>query len=956
MFYYLKKIATNIALLCVIVGSLSASIVDNPPKPEFFPDCPVAPNTSVYQAKLEEIKKWFKDQDSTGNFFNAVFPSGLPSNKGDYNSQALNPKVKYTQWYDTRNTLTSASTAKISEVEEKAEQYRVQAKGAQQEAERAKAEVKAVEQRLTTETVELQEQLVAQGAGGDLIARNPRLADVYTAAIANKVELGNLMEFSDDAQWVLEIPYQRNGKQKNIIVPFDSKHQLDDAVAEATIKFNANVHTHAEILAEFTTRSPDLANLLSDTTVVIDFMNAKPKLGFYAITLPFKREDGSDDWLLFPYENTLELKEAFAKAQLFMNIGAGKGGRSVQYKQVLTPRPARPTDEPPAVTALMDAYYLLLDGASKNQQIKDTVNNFKTVYNEAYIAIELLCNAQLEFNTLDAILLNVEKLRELAGVYQGRGKTIENLKTNIRSTINKVTWNTDIPGHIGDFFENFLLAWVQAQELSSHDLFLKCIEDFCQCIKSMKQTAIVNPHSFKAFEDALVADEKKVKELIAEEEQKIYEEAVLNFDATKREVDEKINRLGVEWDIAQISEDDIRRHNKEVATGSTGFLEGHTSSRIDDKGQYKKIPSLLYFLVNDPVFLLIALQNSTVLDLLTTRPNSTMLKPEEKNIFALFENELEHLTLRERQAFFVYLKNIVAEFSALDRSYYDITTNRNRITVSQIEALLSIVKKSFLLPTNPNYRYTEDPKRIKAFVKLLISFGSGALARESVRKALNETLPFLTEKLRGKTVEVVGDIIELAEISGRDIVADKATLANCMEYVAEGFDVATIIARKRPHEILAEIEVLREAKKVVETDRFESLSLTSAEDLAKMKAQNAVRATRTPTKPSPRKAPSIAAVSASAAAGGGGIVKKAVSPIKPSVETPDQLKTRLLGEINAIKANLATRDLGVEPFLSQNEDILAIETAIEAMDPHPKPMLLAMQEGKIKKIKKALGL
>ena len=68
-------------------------------------------------------------------------------------------------------------------------------------------------------------------------------------------------------------------------------------------------------------------------------------------------------------------------------------------------------------------------------------------------------------------------------------------------------------------------------------------------------------------------------------------------------------------------------------------------------------------------------------------------------------------------------------------------------------------------------------------------------------------------------------------------------------------------------------------------------------------------------KASAPKAPSIAAVSASAAAGGGGAVKKAVTPIKTSGETPDQLKTRLLGEITAIKANLANRDVSVEPLL-----------------------------------------
>ena len=199
-----------------------------------------------------------------------------------------------------------------------------------------------------------------------------------------------------------------------------------------------------------------------------------------------------------------------------------------------------------------------------------------------------------------------------------------------------------------------MLAWAQAQNLSSHDLFLKCIEDFCQCIKSMKQTGIVNPLSFNVYENALVEDEKKVKELIREEEQKIYDAAVVNFHATKLDVEDKITRLKVDWHPATISEDDIRRHNNKLASGDTSPLG---SVPIVDKGQYKKIPSLLHLLINHPVFLLIVLQNSTVLDFLTTKPYSSMLPPDKKNIYALFENELAFLTLRERQAFFVYLKN-----------------------------------------------------------------------------------------------------------------------------------------------------------------------------------------------------------------------------------------------------------------------------------------------------------
>ena len=755
-------------LTMLLIFKLAAA---TPPNPSSFPSLAKALTPQDLTARIKQIKDFFGESADGDALFYKVYPA-FPSTPKDYNQRNL--KSEYDAWYNQRygaasaEALAAASSAVAEEVrKEEAKKREEELRKAKEAADRHLAEEQrktaAVEKRLTAETGELQGKLLAQATAGDLVARNSRLLSVQEDHQQGLVRFQDLAPVIDADKWVLRIPYIKNidGVRRFINIPFDSEAELDRVKGMRP----------ADAVRECATRNNDLVYLVEEAkhgALVFDLAYIEKVRGYYAFALPIEYTDGRQDAIVFSYDNQHDAKEAYRKAQFFMNIGAGKGGRSVQYKQVLTPRPAKPADEPAAITSFMDTYYLLLDGASKNQEIKDTVNDFKRVYNEAYLAIELLCQVTQDANTLNAILLNVDKLSALAAAYASPGKTIESLKTNIRNSIEKAKWNTEIPELINDFFENFMLAWAQAQNLSSHDLFLKCIEDFCQCINSMKETGIVSPLSFKVYEDALVADEKKVKELIAEEEQKIYDEAVLNFANTQQDVQDKITRLNVDWDIAQISEDDIRRHNNEVATGSTGFLAAYSSVKIKDNGQYKKIPSLLHFLINDPVFLLIALQNSTVLDFLTTKPFSSRLAPDKKNIYALFENELAFLTLREKQAFFVYLKNIIADFSALELRYYEITTNKNKTTVPQIEALLSIVKKSFLLPTNSNYRYTDDPKRIKAFVNLHLKFMNGDLAKESAEEALNQTLPFLTEKLAGKTVQVVGDIIELAEIPERD--------------------------------------------------------------------------------------------------------------------------------------------------------------------------------------------
>jgi len=999
--------------------------------PEEFPQCDLR-STNEISPKNTEIMQFLSSFPEGEEFLKQRFPSGLPTNGAGYRTN--NPKTEYTAWYNSKFAVSGASSAKLAEVEQRVHAV-------------IKERDTAV-QRVHAVTKEFEGQIMAQATAGDLVTRNSRLLSVQEEHQQGLVVFNDLARVIEAGTWVLRIPYTKNtdGVRRFINIPFASEAELDhvksmhadDAVRECALRNNDLVY---------------LVHEANEGNLVFDLAGITKVQGYYAFALPIEYTDGRPnkaDTIMFSYDNQHDAEEGFRKAQFFMKIGSGNGGRSVKYKLVLTPRPVKPADEPPAITSLMDAYYLLLDGASKNQEIKDTANGFKEVFNKAYIAIELLCQVTQDANTLNTILLNVDKLSELAAAYASPGKTIESLKTNIRNSIKKAKWNTEIPELISDFFENFMLAWAQAQNLSSHDLFLKCIEDFCQCIKSMKQTGIVNPLSFNVYENALVEDEKKVKELIAEEEQKIYDAAVVNFHATKLDVEDKIKKLKVDWHLATISEDDIRRHNNKLASGDTSPLG---SVPIVDKGQYKKIPSLLHLLINHPVFLLIVLQNSTVLDFLTTKPYSSMLPPDKKNIYALFENELAFLTLREKQAFFVYLKNIITDFSALELMYYEVTTNKNKTTVPQIEALLSIVKKSFLLPTNSNYRYTEDPKRIKAFVNLLLKFMNGDLAKESAEEALNQTMPFLTDKLTGKTTAVVDDIIEIAEIPERDVAKDQGTLANCMRYVAEGLDVAGIIATKSRHEILAEIEVLREAKKVVETERFNALSFADPKSFPKMKSDKAALATKNAGRAAAVKAPVAVAVAAAVAApltpkedflqevleikaalvihpdianepfktyletieeheefvknmkgdgtpssfamkanglkkirkalgmsaaapkglvptaspsaavsvavgAGGGAVKKPVTPIKTSGETPDQLKTRLLDEINAIKANLATRDLTVDPFKTNSEDIAEIEAAIVKINPPELQHMaaLAMKERTIKRIKKDLGL
>ena len=320
-------------------------------------------NNPTLNVKINEIKAFLQTLPDQGQaFLQEKFPGGLPNTRVSFGDN--NPEQKYKDWYNSKFAVSAASSAKIAEVEKAAEQYRTEAEGAKKEAKVAKEQVQAVQQQLTTTTSDLQGQLVAQATAGDLVNRNIRLLAVQEQYRQRLVKFHDLVPVIDAGRWVLKIPYikRSDGIRRFINIPFDSEAELDrvkgmraeDAVGECALRNNDLVY-----LADQATRG----------TLDFDLTRIDKIQGYYAFALPIEYTDGrpdKDDAIVFSYDNQHDAEEGYRKAQFFMNIGAGKGGRSVQYKQVLTPRPARPTDEPQAVTALMDAYYLLLDGASKN--------------------------------------------------------------------------------------------------------------------------------------------------------------------------------------------------------------------------------------------------------------------------------------------------------------------------------------------------------------------------------------------------------------------------------------------------------------------------------------------------------------------------------------------------------------------------------------------------------------
>lgn len=208
--------------------------------------------------------------------------------------------------------------------------------------------------------------------------------------------------------------------------------------------------------------------------------------------------------------------------------------------------------------------------------------------------------------------------------------------------------------------------------------------------------------------------------------------------------------------------------------------------------------------------------------------NPNPSKVDKPDIFALFEKELQYLGLDERKAFFVFLKKIIENFSKHKEDFYKMTTKELQITEPGIQRCISMVKKSLSNPIMTGYSFKEGSKIIKPFYSLLYKFTSKTLRNEFYHTALTDTLPFLEEQLEGISLEVVKQLRDVVTIrhmvkdAERDVIADKEILEECIGYVNEGISIPDLVANKTTDDLLREIEVLREAKMIVQDNRFDA--------------------------------------------------------------------------------------------------------------------------------------
>lgn len=134
-------------VICLSVIAINAtSVIDNPPDPKDFPECPQADIRS-FQRYNTTIDVWFSSKDPTGILKLRVFPTGLPKTRDEFNNPISNPKNVYTAWYASWHAVGTASKLQIEEETRKREDAEKLAQQASAESEQLQKQLKVAEEK-----------------------------------------------------------------------------------------------------------------------------------------------------------------------------------------------------------------------------------------------------------------------------------------------------------------------------------------------------------------------------------------------------------------------------------------------------------------------------------------------------------------------------------------------------------------------------------------------------------------------------------------------------------------------------------------------------------------------------------------------------------------------------------------------------------------------------------------
>ncbi len=705
------------------------------------PDPSLFPNFAKARslAELNQAKQQIKNFLNSESIMEEVFPT-FPTSTREFNARNL--KTEYQVWYNSKHAVSAASKQQIEEERKK----------------RAEVEQRVIQEEQAKRAAEqhnslLQQQLVTTTNEKKTFEQKASAAEQQLTVVGQKAEIAQL-----DALVSKNIP---------------------QAVA-------------SEVLTLLSLPEHKAHNFLfNDTT--------------YTVRLNVELKDGTVTEKLFSfspdqYSLVVEGFKALAQQYQLMQTVFGDSQRP-KYKIILTPRPDKQEGEPPALSALMDSYYHMIEDAN---QIPD---RYKQMEEDMRELMQVIVQLEECTDLNEAVaLIETPQCQQIL-----KRAAVDVLKLENTFKYQKKNFSGIFIGTLEDFFGR--VAEAKDFSIDVNGLLLKTIQNFDTSMNSVRSVLVgSSPTYFDPYIKALADDRKKVQRWIEEEQERL-----ISSIRADREV--QIARESMVTEAASLQQDLAAEIRAMQSLGTGSEREKNIANKLDRefKSRIKELP-IFYDFISDPFWFFVILNDGKqfMKEFFAGKSNAT----DNDSKFALLIRDLGKLDLSQKKALFINVVDLVENFENFEKRYAAMSYDTNKIKLQHVkdflDSLRKVIKSESAQPSASVVKKSAY-NTVEPLIRTLELIGhdltiSADLDRSLPQKFRMNKLDSLLDR-NNRYVGILRDISDKSLLDGAlNSLDDEQILKNCWDYIQEQIPVERIIISKTPVQVDEQIKELSKGR------------------------------------------------------------------------------------------------------------------------------------------------
>ncbi len=734
-------------LIILTLSLLSLDFMNLVASPEDFVAKNPLPNAlsfTPYRGKvIEFLQSTAEGQQFISDILNGNAQS-IPAKRSDY--IANNTIEKYATWYNSRHAVSAASAQQIEEERKKREEAEQRARQEEQD--------KILAQQLSDQ---LQQQLITTTKEKETFEEKVSETEKQLVVAGKQAEIAQL-----DALVSKNIP---------------------QAVAsEVLTLLNHSEHKAHQFLFDDTTYTVCLNVELKDGTLV---------------ERPFTFS--SDEYFV-----VLEGFKALAQQYQLMQTVFGDSQRP-KYKIILTPRPDKQEGEPPALSALMDSYYHMIEDANQ------IAYRYKQMEEDTRELMQVMAKLGECSNETEAVgLIETAQCQQ---ILKRASVDVRKLKATFKRQ------KSDFSGIFSGALEDFFGRLGEARDFSIdvNGLLLKTIQNFDVCMNNVKSVLVgSSPTYFNPYIKALADDRSQVQRWIEEEQGRLI--------STIRA--EPLVRTAREFMVDQatsLQQDLAAEISSMPALGTGSEREKNIAVKLSPKlkKRIKDLP-IFYDFMSNPFWFFIILNDGKqfMKEFFAGQSNAT----DNDSKFVLFSRDLDKLDLSQKKALFINVVDLVENFENFEKEYAAMSYDTNKIKLQHAKEFLDYLRKVIKIESAQSSASVvkKSPyNTVDPLIRTLELIGHDL----TISDDLNRSLPqkYRISKLEGllnqrnRHVEILGSILDRSLLDGAlGNPEDEQILKNCWDYIQERIPVEDIITGNPPEQVDEQIKELSKAKALLD--------------------------------------------------------------------------------------------------------------------------------------------